>query len=199
CGRRRIRLVDAAGCGQPLGDDRVVLAARAFAGRHDPVQGAEEVDDIELTVQPLRERRDLKLRVEQLVGGMAASTVFDDAPDAAADEIAEHVPTRERGNGCAAVDVAAGNRASERVRVIEQGIFRVRDAGADRGRAAVRLEPLAAVPAVVAAALDDVDFLARVLADVAGPERAALPVERESPRVAQSPRVDLGTAPAGGV
>src|SRR5690606_1341564 len=50
---------------------------------------------------------------------------------------------------------------------------------------------LAAVPAVIAAALDDVDLLERVLADVAEPELAGRRIEAPAPRVPQAPREDL--------
>src|SRR5262249_48672572 len=49
-------------------------------------------------------------------------------------------------------------------------------------------------PAVVAALRDQVNLFARVLADVAHPQSAALRVEREAPGVAQAIGVDLVAA-----
>src|SRR5690606_30923401 len=55
------------------------------------------------------------------------------------------------------------------------------------------MRALALVPAVVAAGLDAIDLLPPVLADVAGPELARVPVEAETPRIAEAPGEDLGT------
>ena len=55
------------------------------------------------------------------------------------------------------------------------------------------MQPLAEVPAVVAALGDQVDLLVQVLADVGGPELAGLAVERHAPDVAQAIGPDLGT------
>src|SRR5262245_22250315 len=54
-----------------------------------------------------------------------------------------------------------------------------------------RVQALAAIPAVVAALLDDVDFLEEILPDVAGPELAGLAVEGHAPDVPQPARPDL--------
>ena len=54
------------------------------------------------------------------------------------------------------------------------------------------------VPAVVAAALDYVDLLPLVLADVAGPKGAGLAVEGESPGIAQTVGPDFGATAAVG-
>src|SRR5207248_2553851 len=47
------------------------------------------------------------------------------------------------------------------------------------------VQPLADAPTIVAAALDDVDFLVEVLPHVSGPQRAGLAVEGHPPDVAQ--------------
>ena len=50
------------------------------------------------------------------------------------------------------------------------------------------------VPAIVATALDDVDFFPLVLAYIAGPEVAGLAVEGETPGVAQAVGPDFGAS-----
>src|SRR5215471_10029802 len=64
------------------------------------------------------------------------------------------------------------------------------DAGA---LGAERVQTFAAVPAVVAAAPDQIDFLVEVLPDVRRPQLTCLAVKRHPPDVAQTIRPNLGS------
>ena len=70
---------------------------------------------------------------------------------------------------------------------------------ADWRRATVRARAFAAVPAVVAAALDAIDLLESALADVAEPQigRRRRRIEAPAPGIAKAPRIDLGTVARG--
>src|SRR5690606_8401686 len=120
----------------------------------------------------------------------------DEPPEPAADEIAEDILTRERGHGCAAIDVAAGHGLSFGARIVVHRVDEIRLARAGGAGPLVGDLAFAAIPAVVAAALDDVDLLARALPDVRQPQRAAFAVEREAPWIAQPPCEELGAVRA---
>src|SRR5207248_1109250 len=81
----------------------------------------------------------------------------------------------------AAVDRAAGDRLADAVVVLPDRLDELRlRAGPLRAEG---VQPLAAVPAVVATLLDQVDLLVQVLPDVTGPEAPRLAVERHPPDV----------------
>src|SRR5439155_16318283 len=88
-----------------------------------------------------------------------------------------------------AVDVAADDAHAQAVVVLpdrfDQVLARPDALGAER------VQPLAQLPAVVAALDDQVDLLVEVLAHVAGPQDAGLAVERHTPDVAQPVRPRL--------
>src|SRR6185503_12873820 len=90
----------------------------------------------------------------------------------------------------AAVDVAPGDAGADAAAVL--GHRRRSRAGCSAGEAGVE-RAFEAAPAVVAAEDDAVDFLQRVLPDVADPELPGGPVEAPAPGVAESDRKDLGT------
>ncbi len=120
---------------------------------------------------------------------VSAGVVRIEYPEASADEVAEQVTALEVGQRRPAINVAAGHGAALGVRVVQHGV-REPGGGAAGGRV-VAGKALAETPPVVAAALDDVDFLARALADVARPQPARGAVEAEAPRVAQAPGENL--------
>src|SRR5690606_11279440 len=53
------------------------------------------------------------------------------------------------------------------------------------------MESFAAAPAVVAAFSDDVDFLPLLLADIADPQDAGLPIETPAPGISQAVGIDF--------
>src|SRR5262249_9781508 len=89
----------------------------------------------------------------------------------------------------AAVDVAARDRETDVVAVFRDRVDQARAlATAGRREAVVAL---ADVPAIVAAARDDVDLLERRLTDVPDPEVAGLAVEAPAPGIAEADGIDL--------
>jgi spermidine/putrescine transport system substrate-binding protein len=126
--------------------------------------------------------------------------------------VGEYVAALEMGEGLAAVDEAAGDTDAEGVGVLGEAVeVLVFEDGVEEGLAVGGLHgafgagfhgvrgvegvpALALVPAVVAAAPDDVDLLVTSLADVGGDEWAgAGAVEGQAPGVADAPGVDFGT------
>src|SRR5262245_42601706 len=105
-------------------------------------------------------------------------------PDLAGHIVSAQVVAIELGQQFAAIDGAAGNRFADVVMVFPDRLDQI-GARADAG-GAERVQALAQPPAVVAAFLDEVDFLVEILADVGGPELAGLLVERHAPDVAQA-------------
>ena len=83
--------------------------------------------------------------------------------------------------------MAAGNRATDVVVVLVDGQDQALAVAVAGRIKAVRA--LHDIPAVVAAAHDDIDFLPFVLADVAGPQLARQAVKAEAPEI-------RGTTPA---
>lgn len=98
------------------------------------------------------------------------------AVDLAGAEVAVDVGPAQPGDGVAPVDVASDDGAGGAV----EGVLPDRWDGALAVAVVAGPEAVIAfedVPAVVAAALDDVDLLPLVLSDVAGPKLAGLAVE----------------------
>src|SRR6185503_3116899 len=164
---------------------------RTAAGRNDLVQPAtDDVDDIELAVVALSERSDGEGRIEQLFRREPAAAIGHEAPNNATAVIRKQIAADERGNRRAAIDIATGNRDAERSIVV---VHRVDEICGRCGTAVIRNQTLAAIPPVVAATLNTIDFLARALTHIADPKIAGCGVEAPPPRVTEAPRVDLRT------
>ncbi len=124
-----------------------------------------------------------------------------DGKNQAGDEVAVNVRPPQRRNRLAAIDVAAGDAHTVAVPgklalLLHAGVVRVLDHRVDPvslGRAVLLelVKRLADVPAVVAAARNEVDLLPLVLPDVRRPEVAGLAVETHAPDVAQAVRPNL--------
>src|SRR5690606_14736206 len=127
CGDDRyIGRVETAGLGETLGYGGCAGPSSAAFQPHESMQRAAEVDGIEPARRVLRARCDREPGVEQLFGRETALAVVDEAPDPAADEVAEDIPSRELRDRRAAIDVAAGDGLSERARVVVDGVDRIR-------------------------------------------------------------------------
>src|SRR5262249_38069393 len=119
------------------------------------------------------------LRQLLLPGDLLA--VVAQAPDAAGVEVAVDVGAGQVGQALAVVNVAAGQAAEVRVRVLgDRRQDRRRPLGAFRAEGVCALVD---APAVVAALLDLQDALPQVLADLADPQLARGPVEAHLPRL----------------
>ena len=163
-------------------------------GRHEAADRAVvQIDDQHVAVRRIdSEGTDPGERRELLhaVSSDRLRAVGTQRPDASAREIGKEVVAIQGREARAARDDAAGDRLAGGARVVPDR--------SDERRGRRWIGPragdvaLAVVPAVVAAAHDDVDFLARPLADIGAPEQAARRVEGDAPRVAQSGCPELG-------
>ena len=117
--------------------------------------------------------------------------VGPEGPDSPAAEVTEHVVAKKVGIGRSAVDESTGDRAvAASMAVLRDGFLE----GPGAAAALVWVEPLAAIPAVVAAARArrlPVDLLPGVLADIPDPEGVGHPVEAGTPGVTQPDRPDV--------
>jgi hypothetical protein len=163
-------------------------------GRHEtPDRAVVQIDDQHVAVRRIdSEGTDPGERRQLLhpVGSDRLRAVGTQRPDASACEIGKEVVAVQGRQARAPRDDAAGDRLAGGARVIP-------DRGDERGGRRwigprARDVALAVVPAVVAAAHDEVDFLARPLADVGTPELTVRGVEGDAPRIAQSGRPELG-------
>ena len=141
--------------------------------------------------EPCAERRQPRDREELAPHTRRLAADDLQAPDETGAVVAVEVAADRRRDLRAAVDVAAGDGAAVRVRVL--GDRRVVDAPRQQLRdPVVQVRALEAVPPEVRdrlrAALQVVDLLPRVLTDVADVEVAGLAVEAEAPRVPQAVR-----------
>ena len=168
-----------------------------------------EAHDVELAVRVLREARQPVAELVVLVSEdpqLARRALARADEQLAALVVAEDVPALQDRLLEAAVDVATDHRHAPLVVVLRDRGHEVRGDrlhGLVHDRAAALLdaaggEPevaLAHVPAVVAAASDDVDLLDVVLPHVTDPVVARLPVDRPLEGVAQPVRPDLAQSP----
>jgi len=150
------------------------------------------VEHVELAGLVLAERRDRERRVHEL-SGRPRLAALRGRPDPARAEVAVEEAARVLRKPPAAITITAGDRAAERVIVLEhrQGQRSVvaRGGRVEAGRA------LHAPPAVVLAAEArrrlEVHLFASALADVGDEQITGLSVEAEAPRVAQAVGPDL--------
>ena len=110
-------------------------------------------------------------------------------PDVAGDVVAAKIFSHEAGEICPAINVAADDAAvAVRVRIFPQWwLLAAEDRGGFRlwpGDSAFHVGPL-----IISAGLDDVHFLARVLADIALPDEARHRVLREAIRIATTEHI----------
>ena len=165
---------------------------------------AERVHQIELAGGVLAERGPgvlTAVRARQLTALPLSAAGVVQRPDGAEAEVREQVRTDVAGRLRAAIDEATGDRAPVVVVVlVERRLVRGIVAAGHLVPAHLRIgvpteRPLHDLPAVVAAPEAvrrlAVDLLDVGLADVSDPEVAAGAVERETPRVAETPRPDL--------
>ena len=122
--------------------------------------------------------------------------VFDDLapfhaddPDIAAHVVGVKISAVELGQPLPTVNQPSGYRTPFALKILGHGVDEFLAAMKSRGME--RMKPLAEVPAVVAAALDEVNFFIAILSDIAGPELAGLTIESQSPDVAQAISPDL--------
>src|SRR5258706_3013147 len=151
--------------------------------------------DIQLTFSILPERGYLATRRDERREVQNGHVGPFDAVDLGVAVIGVEVIALDHRHRAAAVHVAADDRAGvERMDVLDDR--RDPDCRARIGRVAVR--PFHDIPAVVraGAALHrrgrEIDFLPQLLSHVADVEVAVLPVERETPRIAEPVRPHLG-------
>jgi hypothetical protein len=146
------------------------------------------LDDVELAVVIFGERADASsqnrdpLRARRLCGGV-------ERRDRSSARVGVHVLARKPRDRMAAVHVAADDRAHLGV---AQLIDRPRRPGITTAVRQTAERSLPCRPSVALAARDAIDLLVGVLAYVADPEVAGLPIERDPPRLAKSDRVRLG-------
>ena len=128
--------------------------------------------------------------------------VITQRPDVPAAVVAEHVGAGQLRNAGSAIHHAAGDRetnvgrARGSARIVQNRVNRT-EAGGRRARTGALDVAFPIVPAVIAAFLDDIHFLARALADVADVEPTGQLIEREAPRIAQAHRPKLRPHVAG--
>src|SRR5262249_20779798 len=125
----------------------------------------------------------------QLVMEGDLGSVVTQGPDLAGVKIAVDVGALECLEPVAVVDVATGERAELRVRLLDDRLEDRRRAFFPLGPEGVRAFHHA--PAIVAAFFNLVNALPQVLADFADPEIAGLAVEAEFPRLPQAIGVKL--------
>ena len=173
---------------------REARRARRRRGRGQAVDRAPHVvDQVELARGVLAEGGRAEVRVGDLPGPDDVPAVVSQRPDLAGVIVGVDVRADQFLQPRAPVDVAAGDGTGLGVAVLDD---RRQDGGRPRLPAGpIRVAPLRDVPAVVAAAPDEVDHLAEVLADVAGPEVAGGAVEAEPPGLPQPVGPDLGPCP----
>ena len=135
------------------------------------------------------------MRDRPVGGGALRGIVYGQRPQPPRDVVGIEIAAVELGEIFPAVDVAAGDRLADVVRVLPDRIDESR-AGGGVGRC-VGLVPFAQAPAVVRPLRAEIDLLPQILSDVGDPQSAGAPIERHPPRVAQAVGPDL-LAHAGG-
>ena len=114
------------------------------------------VDDVQFSGSILSEGTDVALAGKQKPA-LPVAAVLLQHPDRSADIVAEYIGSGQSGNGEHPVDVSTRNRLPLIVPVFCNGHLQTVVIAALRGL--VTMEPFHDVPAVVAAALEKVDFL----------------------------------------
>lgn len=141
------------------------------------------------------ERRDPKRRINQLAHLVIAGRSFGQTPYLADGVIAKNIPAVQSADGAAAINKTAGDRLAYRTIVIDHRIDKRTRGGAGvvcRGKA------FTTAPAIVSAALNDINLFERTLTDIAHPQGAVDPVETPAPGIAQTVSVNFrGTAATG--
>src|SRR5687768_14814048 len=131
-----------------------------------------------------------RTRLYEGLYGQATAAAIDERRNHARVEIAEQITALERRRLGASIHETAGNRLALLSAVRGDRIDQPGSLARRCGKAA---GAFADVPAVVAAALDDVDLLVAALADVGDPELSRRTIETPAPRIAQPERVNLRT------
>src|SRR5258705_8282430 len=164
---------------------------------HYPIHRARRIrHKIQLPSRVLTKRDDQRVRRRELrpiaLLGCSAARILE-AADSTRTVVRVKVVPCELSPVRPGIDVAAVDVAFGTVVVFDD---RQRETGRRAGGGVVAVRPFHRTPAVVQsfAAIrsgSDVNFLPRVLPDVTDVEIARLPVEREPPRIAESPRPRL--------